>query len=273
MTDIRNTGKEYGLFKNMVTKKGGRRVSNPIKPYEHEYIPPKWDKPDLKLPMEFVKLEYTGYFVFVKKLEFNTRNKPMSGDIVADITEINKKNIVEVSEAIDPVETNIDKLSDRTYDESYRQLQDLAHEVSPVRDSQGLSDLRNMTKKQLVTFIIEKRKLMCKFTTSSNNMPNKYELISICLHGYTDTSDKVKYQYNTKKWADRFYKKIDCEKLLKSKGCKIRHEWKAADLFNEIWKRGWLQRDPWLEEVPVKYKKGKLDVIMKHYKKKGTIRK
>lgn len=146
-----------------------------------------------------------------------------------------------ITEAID-----LDDLPKRTQKDANGELQQIAFDLDPVRKSVGFTTLREKTTtiKDIHKFITEKRKLHAVWSDNSNNMPRKNEWISIALHGYTDVMDKDRFQYSTRKWAKKWYNKKVLEDLYKHKGVKYDPRKKVADLFEEAWDTGWLQRDP-----------------------------
>lgn len=250
-----------GLFRSLVspvTHPNGVLVSYPGKPYhngpETTIMPHK--EGDELLVLDMVFMVYTEKFrpkpllEFVKELTAVEKRREQHEEVkpkfYVDKTPVVPEALVSKIEEPEDGITDLDDLPDRTQEDANAELQQIAYEIDPVRKSVGFSTLKNKstTIKDIYKFITEKRNLHTTLSTNSNSMPVKNEWISIALHGFTDVADKEKFQYNTRKWAKKWYTKKILEQLFKDKGADYDPKKKVGELFDEAWDAGWLKRDP-----------------------------
>lgn len=247
-----------GLFKSLVQESEGVTVAYPGQPYAGSFkIYPS--KEPIELDMVF--MVYTEkhrpqrpFLQFIKELGSTEQKRSQHEEInpmdeTFDVDEMSEEpKDIPVDAEIEQPELEgpeLDELPDRTHKEADAQLQQIAYDIDPVRKSAGFATLKDpkTTIKDIHKFIVEKRNLHAVIHSNSAQMPKKNEWVSIALHGYTDIIDKSRYQYNTRKWAKKWYTKKILETLYKSKGEEFDSRKKVGELFDFAWDQGWLYRD------------------------------
>lgn len=245
-----------GLFKSLIVNPDGMLVAYPGKPYQGGVRLMPSTSP-IELDMVFMVYTskhrpYQPMLEFIKEIGLREKrtDKELIKPVDKDFTMEDKpKDIPENTDTIEEPKLEgptLDELPDRTKKDADKELQDIAYEIDPVRKSVGFSTLRDRqtTIKDIHKFVTEKRQLHAVLHSNSNSMPVKSEWVSLALHGFTDSIDKNRYQYNTRKWAKKWYTKKVLEELYGKKVAEFDSKKKVADLFEEAWDLGWLKRDP-----------------------------
>lgn len=236
-----------GLFYSKIKNPLGQPVAYPGKPYHPTKLLPKTEDP-IVLDIVFKCYCKMGLLEFIKEYDPTKKNyyKTEKTKGILENSPEDKLSESEVEEKIQNIK-EVEDLeikevpTDITFEERNRQLQEVAYEVDNLRNSTGLRQLkdRSTTNKQLFEFI-KKRGLHAVW----DDKVRKNEWLSIALHGYTARANTSKHQYNTRKYAEKWYTVDTLKGLFTHHNVVVDGRWRKPTLFKEAWKNGWLELDP-----------------------------